>query len=85
MKFSIPEHIVSSPYADELMMYDSSLNKYYLIKGAGKEILKLMEDGKSVAEICSILMESFGGQQMIEEEINEFISSMEEKQIIIRE
>ena len=85
MKFSIPEHIISSPYSDELIIYDSLLNKYYIIKGSGKEILALMDEGKSVAEICSFLTNVYGDNTIIENEVMQFISSMQEKQIIINE
>ncbi|WP_288956134.1 PqqD family protein [uncultured Polaribacter sp.] len=85
MKFFINQHIISSPYSNELMIYDSLLNKYYLIKGNGKEIFTLINEGKSVNEICSSLSDLYGNDLIIEKEVMKFIYSMEEKKIIKRE
>ena len=85
MKFSIKEQVISSPYSDKLMIYDSLLNKYYLIKGSGKEILALINEGKNVKEICASLFDLYGDNLTIEREVMQFVSSMEEKKIIIRE
>lgn len=81
MKLSIKEHVVSSPYANNLMVYDSLCNKYFLIKGNGKEIWELIHQAKSEKEICDFLANQYN-HSIIEEEVMSFISSLKKNKLI---
>lgn len=66
------------------VIFDTLREKVYITNQTGKEILRLLQEGKSKQEIIQILSESYEYDPLqLQQEVIDFISELEEKNILV--
>ncbi|CAN5126073.1 PqqD family peptide modification chaperone [soil metagenome] len=77
------EHPLSSPIADELVMFDTQGGKYYGLNEIATEIWNRLEKPLSIGQLCNSLTKEFDvGTEQCRKEVLEFLPKLLEKGLI---
>lgn len=55
----VPPHVLARIVEDELVLLNLSTGTYFGLDSIGARIWKILEEGKSIDEVCAQLMEDF--------------------------
>jgi hypothetical protein len=58
-KFSISSNVLSNEVGDETVILDLASGTYFGLDPVGARLWRLIQDGKTVAEVCDVLVEEF--------------------------
>jgi hypothetical protein len=58
-KVTIPSQVMTRQVGDELVLLHLGTGTYYGLESVGQSIWLLMRDGKTLAEICDLLLEEY--------------------------
>ncbi len=58
-KVTIPSQVMSRQVGDETVLLHLGTGTYYGLDSVGQSIWLLMRDGKTLAEICDLLLEEY--------------------------
>lgn len=81
MKFT--EHTKLRREKFGMVVFDTLTEKIFITDRIGGEILQLIEQGKDVPEVVTVLADSYDGdEQMIEKDVAEFTEQLKSNNII---
>jgi hypothetical protein len=58
-RVTIPSQVMTRQVGDELVLLHLGTGTYYGLESVGQSIWLLMRDGKTLAEICDLLLEEY--------------------------
>lgn len=79
------EHAISSPIADELVMFDTGAGKYYGLNEIAAEIWNRLEEPLSVEKLCDQLTDEFDvSTDQCRRDVLNFLPKLMEKGLITK-
>ena len=74
---------MTSAVADELVMFDAEAGKYYGLNDVATVIWNLLEEPKTVEELCDLLTEEFDVSiEQCRKDVIKFLPKMREKGLV---
>lgn len=84
-KIKRSSHPLSSPIADELVMFDTKKGKYYGLNVVATEVWNRLDKPLSIEQLCSLLTKEFDvSMDQCQKEILEFLPEMLDKGLLTK-
>ncbi|MCC5904791.1 MAG: PqqD family protein [Balneolaceae bacterium] len=75
--------VVASPIDDEMVMFDADAGKYYGLNRVAASAWNLLEESKTVEELCKELLEIYDiSEEQCQQEVLNFLPDLEDKGLI---
>lgn len=82
-KYIRNEDNLASKIHDEIVMVNITQGNYFGLNSVGSDIWELLDEPRTIDEICSLLMNEYEiDLKSCKEQVSEFISSMEKEKLI---
>jgi hypothetical protein len=81
--FVIPSNVMSRAVGSETVLLDLASGTYFGLDPVGTRVWQLLEQGKSIGEICDVIVSEFDvTHDVIERDALALVRQLEEKQLI---
>lgn len=82
----IPEHVVSETVAGEAVLLNLRSGLYFSLNPLGTRVWKLLEDGKSLSEVRSVLLSEYlVTEAELDRDLRELIAQLLQSQLVIED
>lgn len=82
-KISIAPHVIAREVGQETVLLDLESGTYFGLDGTGTRIWQLIEEGKSLSEVCDIMMSEYDvARDVIETDTIVLLAELEEKKLV---
>ena len=83
-RYSSRSAVVARQVADETVLLDLESGTYYGLDLVGTRVWQLLQDGRSVGEVCDVLVEEYEVERTeLEADIDALIADLIEKKLVI--
>lgn len=83
-KMRVPEDVLAKVVGDETVMLDLANGTYFGLDPVGTRVWELLGDGKTLAEVCAIMMNEFDvSRQVLENDVLRLAEDLASRGLIV--
>ena len=83
-KMRVPEDVLAKAVGDETVMLDLANGTYFGLDPVGTRVWELLGDGKTLAEVCAIMINEFDvSRQVLENDVLRLAEDLASRGLIV--